>query len=157
MLVDISLTINGRAHTLSVAATDMLVDVLREKLHLTGTNKDCCMGICGACTVLVDGRTASSCILLAVQADGRDIVTVEGLERDGKLNPVQEAFLRHGAVQCGYCTPGLVITATALLRDNPRPRRDERACRPHAHRDRRTRRERPRAGRSGARGCQRSL
>lgn len=125
MPVDISLRINGRAHTLSVTPTDMLVDVLREKLGMTGTNKDCCMGICGACTVMVDGGTVSSCILLAVQADGRDIVTVEGLERAGKLSPVQEAFLRHGAVQCGYCTPGFVITATALLRDNPSPSRDE--------------------------------
>lgn len=125
MQLDVTLRINGKTHTLSVCPTDMLVDVLREKLRMTGTNKDCCMGICGACTVMVDGRTASSCILLAVQADGRDIVTVEGLERAGKLSPVQEAFLRHGAVQCGYCTPGFVITATALLRDNPSPSRDE--------------------------------
>lgn len=125
MPVDINLKINGREHALSVAPTDTLVDVLREKLGMTGTNKDCCMGICGACTVMVDGRTASSCILLAVQADGRDIVTVEGLERGGKLSAVQEAFLRHGAVQCGYCTPGFVITATALLRDNPSPSRDD--------------------------------
>jgi aerobic carbon-monoxide dehydrogenase small subunit len=125
MPVDISFRINGRKHALAVAPTDMLVDVLRERLDMTGTNKDCGMGICGACTVLVDGTTASSCILLAVQADGRDIVTVEGLERAGKLSPVQEAFLRHGAVQCGFCTPGFVITATALLQDNPRPSRDE--------------------------------
>lgn len=125
MSVSISLKINGRQHRLSVAPTDMLVEVLRSALGMTGTNKDCCMGICGACTVLVDGRPVSSCILLAVQADGREIRTVEGLERDGRLSPLQEAFLKNGAVQCGYCTPGFLMTATALLEENPSPTRDE--------------------------------
>lgn len=125
MAVDITLNINGKKHPLTVAPTDTLLDVLRDRLSLTGTNRDCQMGICGVCTVLVDGRTASSCILLAVQADGCNIVTVEGIERDGRLSRLQEAFLRHGAVQCGYCTPGFIITATALLDENPHPTRDE--------------------------------
>lgn len=125
MAFDITLRVNGGSHRVSVSPLDSLLDVLREKLNLTGTNKDCCMGICGACTVMVDGRTASSCLLRAVQVDGQEIVTVEGLERNGKLSNVQEAFLRHGAVQCGYCTPGFVVTATALLRENPNPSTDE--------------------------------
>jgi carbon-monoxide dehydrogenase small subunit len=125
MPIDITLKINGKAHAVAVAPTETLLDVLRERLGLTGTNKDCCMGICGACTVLIDGRIVTSCLVRAVQVDGCEIVTVEGLERDGRLSPVQEAFLRHGAVQCGYCTPGFVITATALLRDNPKPTREE--------------------------------
>lgn len=125
MAIEIDLRVNGKSHRVAVEPTDTLVDVLRERLGLTGTNKDCCMGICGACTVLVDGRTASSCLLRAVQVEGEEIVTVEGLERDGRLNAVQEAFIRHGAVQCGYCTPGFVITATALLAENPHPTRDQ--------------------------------
>lgn len=125
MPIDIKFSINGKSHALAVEATDTMLDVLRGRLGLTGTNRDCAMGICGVCTVLVDGRTASSCLLLAVQADGCDIVTIEGIERDGRLSRLQEAFLRHGAVQCGYCTPGFIITATALLADNPHPTRDE--------------------------------
>jgi aerobic carbon-monoxide dehydrogenase small subunit len=125
MTIDIELKVNGVSHRLAVAPTETLVDVLRKRLGLTGTNKDCGMGICGACTVLLDGRTVSSCILLACQADGAAITTVEAIEQDGRLSPVQEAMLRFGAVQCGYCTPGFVITATALLSENPNPSRDE--------------------------------
>lgn len=123
--LDITLTVNGARHALAVGPTEMLTDVLRRRLGLTGTNRDCGMGICGACTVLLDRRPVSSCILLAAQADGADITTVEGLEHEGRLNPIQEAFLRHGAAQCGYCTPGFVITATALLEENPSPSRAE--------------------------------
>ena len=123
--VDISLTVNGARHELSVGPTEMLTDVLRRRLDLTGTNRDCGMGICGACTVLLDGQPVSSCILLAAQADGAEITTVEGLEKNGRLTAIQEAFLRHGAVQCGYCTPGFVITSTALLEENPRPSREQ--------------------------------
>ena len=123
--LDISLTVNGTRHELSVGPTEMLTEVLRRRLDMTGTNRDCGMGICGACTVLLDGQPVSSCILLAAQADGAEITTVEGLERDGHLTAVQEAFLRHGAVQCGYCTPGFVITSTALLEENPSPSRAE--------------------------------
>ncbi|MGE0734690.1 MAG: (2Fe-2S)-binding protein [Alphaproteobacteria bacterium] len=125
MQVDITLHINGASHQVSVEPTDMLVDVVREKLHLTGTHRDCGMGICGSCTVLVDGMSVSSCILLAIQVDKAEITTIEGLERDGKLHPLQESFLMHGAVQCGFCTPGFLMTAKALLDRNPRPSRDE--------------------------------
>ena len=125
MNIDITLRINGDTHELSVAPTDTVLDLLRRRLGMTGTNMDCCMGICGACTVLLDGQPISSCLLLAVQADGGEIRTVEGLEIDGRLAPLQDAFLRCGAVQCGYCTPGFLMTATALLEENPTPTRDE--------------------------------
>ena len=125
MSIDISLEVNGTTHQLSVEPTETLIDVLRNRLNLTGTNKDCAMGICGACTVLANRRPVSSCILLAVQADGEAVTTVEALERDGALSALQEAFLIHGAVQCGYCTPGFLITATALLEENPSANRDE--------------------------------
>lgn len=125
MSVEVVLQVNGEMHRLSVEPTDTLVGVLRERLGLTGTNKDCCMGICGACTVLLDGLTVSSCLLLVVQADGKTVETVELLERNGALSPLQEAFLKHGAVQCGYCTPGFLMTALALLKENARPSRDQ--------------------------------
>jgi carbon-monoxide dehydrogenase small subunit len=125
MAMDVTLIINGTEHTVSVEPTETVVNILRDRLGLTGTHKDCCMGICGACTVLLDGKPVSSCLLLAAQADGQHIRTVEDLESDGHLAPVQEAFLRHGAVQCGYCTPGFLMTATALLDENPSPSRDE--------------------------------
>lgn len=125
MPIAIELRVNGTMHRLSVEPTDTVAEVLRGPLSLTGTNKDCCMGICGACTVLLDGKTVSSCLLLAVQADGAAITTVEGLEGPDALSPIQEAFLKHGAVQCGYCTPGFVITATALLAENAKPTRQQ--------------------------------
>ena len=125
MSIDISLEVNGTTHQLSVEPTETLIDVLRNRLNLTGTNKDCAMGVCGACTVLVNRRPVSSCILLAVQIDGSTVTTVEALEQEGVLSPLQEAFLIHGAVQCGYCTPGFLITATALLKENPSANRDE--------------------------------
>ena len=125
MSVDITLRINGESHQLSVSPTETVLDLLRGRLGLTGTNMDCCMGICGACTVLLDGRPVSSCLLLAVQADGGEIRTVESLEENGRLTPLQDAFLRGGAVQCGYCTPGFLMTATALLEENPTPTREE--------------------------------
>lgn len=123
--MEITLRINGAPHRLSVEPTETLVDILRHRLGLTGTHKDCAMGICGACTILLDGLPVSSCLLLACQVDGGAVTTVEGLERDGRLNPLQEAFLVHGAVQCGYCTPGFLMTATALLENNPTPGRSE--------------------------------
>ena len=125
MSIDILLEANGTTHQLSVEPTETLIDVLRNRLNLTGTNKDCAMGICGACTVLLNGQPVSSCILLAVQTDGSTVTTVEALEQEGVLSPLQEAFLIHGAVQCGYCTPGFLITATALLKENPSANRDE--------------------------------
>jgi carbon-monoxide dehydrogenase small subunit len=123
--IDINLIVNGERHSLSVSPTETLVQVLRDRLGLTGTHRDCAMGICGACTVHLNGEPVSSCLLLAVQADGEEITTVEGLEKDGSLTPVQEAFLKHGAVQCGYCTPGFVMTAEALLKNNASPSREE--------------------------------
>jgi len=125
MSIDISLQVNGITHQLSVEPTETLIEVLRDRLNLLGTNKDCSMGICGACTVLFNRRPVSSCIFLAVQADGDAVTTVEALEQDGALSPLQEAFLKHGAVQCGYCTPGFLMTATALLEENPSANRDE--------------------------------
>lgn len=125
MTIEISLRVNGVSHRLAVEPTETLVDLLRKRLGLTGTNKDCCMGICGACTVMLDGHPVSSCILLACQADGGAVTTIEAIEQDGRLSPLQESILRFGATQCGYCTPGFVITATALLAENPRPSRDE--------------------------------
>lgn len=125
MAHDISLQVNGTPHRVRVGATATLVDVLRDQLGYTGTNKDCTMGICGVCTVLLDGRPVSSCLLLAVQAEGHAITTVEGIAAEDRLDPVQEAFVRHGAVQCGYCTPGFVVTAKALLDQHPRPSREE--------------------------------
>ena len=125
MSVAIRLTVNGEGHDLTVGATETLVSVLRDRLGMTGTHKDCAMGICGSCTVLVDDRPVSSCLLLAAQIDGQSVRTVEGLERDGSLSPLQEAFLTFGAVQCGYCTPGFLMTATALLEENPHPSRAE--------------------------------
>ena len=123
MSIEIEIEVNGAGHRLRVEPTETLLDVLRERLGLTGTHRDCCMGICGACTVLLDRRPVSSCLLLAGQADGGAVTTIEGLERDGALSPLQEAFLKHGATQCGYCTPGFLMTATALLEENPEPTR----------------------------------
>ena len=125
MSVDITLTINGQRRALTVEPTDTLVSILRDRLGMTGTHKDCCMGICGSCTVLVNDRPVSSCLLLAAQIDGDAVRTVESLESKGSLSPLQEAFLTFGAVQCGYCTPGFLMTATSLLEETPSPSRDE--------------------------------
>jgi len=125
MTMDVTLNVNGTRHQLSVEPTETMVNILRDRLSLTGTHKDCSMGICGACTVLLNGRPVSSCLLLAPQADGQEIRTIESLEQDGKLSPLQKAFLTFGAVQCGYCTPGFLMTATALLEQNPKPNRTE--------------------------------
>lgn len=125
MIREIMCTINGQRHIIEVEPTDNMGSILRDKLGLKGTHKDCSMGICGACTILLDDKPVSSCLLLAPQADGKEIRTVEGLEQDGKLSPLQEAFLMFGAVQCGYCTPGFLMTATALLEENAKPNRIE--------------------------------
>ena len=125
MSIDITLNINGRDHRLAVRPTEMLLDVLRDRLGYVGTNKVCAQGICGACTVMAGDKSITSCLTLAVQLDETPIITVEGLEIDGRLDPLQEAFMRHGAVQCGYCTPGFLMTAKALLADNPQPSRAE--------------------------------
>jgi len=118
----LQLTINGQAHTVTVPANRLLIHVLREDLALTGTKEGCSVGVCGACSVLVDGELVSACLLPAVMADGAAITTVEGLAPDAEhLSPLQESFITHGGFQCGICTPGQLIAATALLADTPHP------------------------------------
>jgi carbon-monoxide dehydrogenase small subunit len=121
MKVPVSLTVNGELVSLTVSADRSLADMLREDLGLTGTKKGCDSGDCGACTVLLNGEPVASCLVLAACADGTDIVTIEGLAQGGRLDPVQEAFVEQGALQCGFCTPGMVLTARALLDRNPSP------------------------------------
>jgi aerobic-type carbon monoxide dehydrogenase small subunit (CoxS/CutS family) len=121
----IAVTVNGTRHEVAIEARRTLADVLRHDLGHTGTHLGCEHGICGACTVLVDGEPTRSCLVFGVQADDCEIETVEGLAREGALNPLQEAFSAHHALQCGFCTPGFLMLATALLRDNPDPTDDE--------------------------------
>lgn len=123
--VKISLTINGKLHQLAVEPELRLIDLIRDKLHLFGTKEGCGKGECGTCTVLMDGLAVNSCLVLAAQADGCEVMTIEGLGGEEKLHPIQEAFLKHGAVQCGYCIPGMVLSAKNLLDSNPHPTRDE--------------------------------
>ena len=120
-LVPIRLTVNGQLREGRCEARKLLVDFLREDLELTGTHVGCEHGVCGACTVLVNGEAARSCLMLAVQANGADLLTIEGLMKDGKLHPLQEAFHEHHGLQCGFCTPGMLLTALDLLQTNPRP------------------------------------
>ena len=118
----IKLSVNGKAHERSAEARITLADFLRHQLGLTGTHVGCEHGVCGACTVLIDGRTARACLMFAVQAQGREITTVEGLAgAGGKLNVLQQAFHEHHGLQCGFCTPGMLMTLTELLRDTPDP------------------------------------
>ena len=115
------LTVNGMVHEVEARPTARLLDVLRDQLGLTGTKEGCAEGECGACTVIVDGRAVNSCVMLAVQARGKEILTVEGLAPDGELDLLQQKFVEYGAVQCGYCTPGMLMSAKALLMGNPVP------------------------------------
>ena len=115
------LTVNGRSHALEVEPHRSLLNVLRENLGLTGTKEGCNAGDCGACTVLLSGAPVNACLVLAVQAEGQEITTVEGVGKEGQLDPLQEAFVRHGAVQCGFCTPGLIIAAHDLLARHAEP------------------------------------
>jgi aerobic-type carbon monoxide dehydrogenase small subunit (CoxS/CutS family) len=124
-LIDIHLTVNGKACEGRCEPRMLLVDFLRDDLGLTGTHAGCEHGICGACTILYNGEAVRSCIMLAVQADGSEIVTVEGLARDGKLHPLQQAFHEHHGLQCGFCTPGMLIAAMDFLRTNPTPNEEE--------------------------------
>ena len=121
----VSLTVNGVSHELEVEPRDLLVYVLREQLDLTGTVVGCDTSSCGACTVLLDGESVKSCTLLAVQANGHAVTTIEGLAENGSLNELQESFHQHHALQCGYCTSGMVLAATSLLAENPNPSADE--------------------------------
>lgn len=121
----ITLNVNGDSHTVLVKGNAILANVLREELNLTGTKKGCELGDCGSCTVLLEGRPVDSCMVLAMEADGRDITTIEGVAVNSKLDAVQEAMLNYTAVQCGYCTPGMVLSAKALLTRNPHPTEPE--------------------------------
>ena len=121
----IRLTINGRLYEDDVEPRILLSHFLRENIGLTGTHVGCVVGECGACSVLLDGKVVKSCLHFAVQADGREVTTVEGLAKNGELTPIQEAFVKNYAFQCGYCTPGMVMTSHALLRRNPDPSEEE--------------------------------
>ena len=121
---EIEMKVNGIAYHETVEPRRLLVDFLRDHLGLTGTHIGCEHGVCGACTVLVDGQSVRACLMLAVQADGAEVTTVEGLARDGKLHPLQEAFWEHHALQCGFCTPGMLLTAYELLQTNRKPEPD---------------------------------
>ena len=121
----ISLTVNGVTHEVAVEPRRTLLQLIREDLGLTGTKKGCGIGDCGTCTVLLDGVATFSCLTLAIQADGCTVETVESLAENGKLNRLQQAFVDHGAIQCGYCTPGMLMTTTELLRRNPHPSAEE--------------------------------
>lgn len=121
----IHLKINGEPYEVSVKSNLTLLDLLRDEIGLTGTKKGCDTGQCGACTVVLNGRTINSCLVLAVDANGKEVSTIEGLAKDGKLHPLQEAFIQEGAVQCGYCTSGMILSAKALLDENLTPKEEE--------------------------------
>lgn len=121
----IRLIINGESHEVFVKASETLLDVIRDRIKLRGTKKGCDVGDCGTCTVLIDGVPVSSCLILAIDARDKEITTIEGLADGEHLHPVQEAFVKHGAVQCGFCTPGMIMTAKALLDKTPNPTEDE--------------------------------
>jgi carbon-monoxide dehydrogenase small subunit len=124
-MAKVSVTVNGKVRTADVEPRTLLVHFLRETLNLTGTHVGCDTSQCGACTVLVDGRSAKSCTMFAVQADGSAVSTIEGLGKDGQLHPLQEGFWEEHGLQCGYCTPGMIMSATNLLADNPAPSEQE--------------------------------
>jgi aerobic carbon-monoxide dehydrogenase small subunit len=122
---NITLTVNGEKRNLEIDENQRLLDLLRDDLHLTGTKEGCGEGECGACTIIMDGETVNSCMIMAFQADGSEITTIEGLERHGKLHPVQKAYMDVGAVQCGFCIPGMVLSTKALLDKNENPSEEE--------------------------------
>ena len=119
------ITVNGEYSEIYIKPKRLLVEVLRDELGITGTKRGCNTGACGACTVLLDGLLVKSCSVLAMQADGAEVTTVEGLADGAKLTPIQRAFLDHGAYQCGFCTPGMLMSATGLLNENPKPTKEE--------------------------------
>lgn len=124
-MTKITCTINGETVTREIADNMTLLRFLRDELHLIGTKEGCGEGDCGACTVIVDGVSVNSCLYLAVLADGKDILTIEGLEKNGQMHEIQEAFIRHGAIQCGFCSPGMIMSVKNLLDNNPKPTEDE--------------------------------
>ncbi len=125
MKVDLSFKLNGQDYQLEIAPNKTLSDVLRDELGLLGTKKGCGAGKCGSCTVLLDGMPVNACLMLAPQAQGRDVLTIEGLAGTEEPHPLQRSFVDHGAVQCGYCSPGMILSGHALLESKPHPNRDE--------------------------------
>jgi aerobic-type carbon monoxide dehydrogenase small subunit (CoxS/CutS family) len=123
--IPISFKLNGRLHEMEVEPHELLLDVVRDRLGLTGAKRSCDVEVCGACTLLVDGRPVSACTTLALEVRGRSVLTIEGLATDGKLHPLQQAFIEHGGFQCGFCTPGMILAAKALLDENPNPTEEE--------------------------------
>ena len=120
-LLPLTFTLNGRQQELDVEPHELLLDVVRERLGLTGAKRSCDVQVCGACTLLLDGRPVSACTTLAFEVHGRSVLTIEGLAENGKLHPLQQAFIDHGGFQCGFCTPGMILAAKALLDENPAP------------------------------------
>jgi aerobic carbon-monoxide dehydrogenase small subunit len=123
--ISITTTINNHNYKLEVSPNQTLLNFLRKVLGLTGTKRGCEVGECGACTVLIDGEAVNSCLVLAPQIDGKEVLTVEGLMEDGKLHPLQQSFMKHDAAHCGYCTPGMLMSAEQLLKENPSPTEEE--------------------------------
>ena len=123
--IPVNFTVNGIRHEIDVEPHEILIDVVRNRLGLTGTKKSCDVQVCGTCTVLLDGRPVSSCTLLAIEGRDREILTIEGLAQDGKLHPLQQAFIEYGGLQCGFCTPGMILTAKTLLEENASPTEED--------------------------------
>ena len=121
----VSFTLNGKLQELDVEPHELLLDVIRDRLGLTGAKRSCDVQVCGACTLLVDGRPVSACTTLAFEVRGKSVMTIEGLAENGKLHPLQQAFIEHGVFQCGFCTPGMILAAKALLDQNPNPTEEE--------------------------------
>lgn len=124
-MVEMNLTVNGKDYTVNIDNDMRLLDLLREELGLIGAKEGCSEGECGACTVIMDGKTVNTCLVMGFQAQDSNIITIEGLEENGEIHPIQQAFIDVGAVQCGYCTPGMILSAKALLDKNPNPIREQ--------------------------------
>lgn len=125
MKKELKFSVNNEPYEIFIEPCKTLAEVLRYDLGLTGTKESCGAGMCGACTVILDGKSVKSCSILAMQAQGKKVLTIEGLEKNGRLDPLQQSFIDHGAVQCGYCTPGMILSAKALLDENPQPSEEE--------------------------------
>ena len=123
--IPVSFTLNGRSQEIEVEPHELLIDVVRDRLGLTGVKRSCDVEVCGACTLLVDGRPVSACTTLAFEVRGRSVLTIEGLAENGKLHPLQQAFIEHGGFQCGFCTPGMILAAKALLDEIPNPTEEQ--------------------------------
>ncbi len=124
-IITLSVTVNGQPVELDIEPREMLLDVIRDRLNLKGAKRSCDLQVCGACTVLLDGAPVSACCTLAYEANGREVTTIEGLADNGQLHPIQEAFIDQGAIQCGFCTSGMILTTKAMLAENPKPDREQ--------------------------------